>query len=121
MFFWKKIKVGENLNKPATETKDNSEKPSEDAAENKLSTTLSHQDSNDEKPSVAESEKKSSKTLKESVDSIIYKILTRRRKKRSNPKKKKEEEADIGEVKWRGPREQQSEVPMQRKRHSVRN
>ena len=101
MFFWK-VKVGENLTKPATESKDN----------------------NDEKPSKDTAEKKSSKTHEESVDSTIYKILTRQRKKRLNRKKKKkkeEKEADIGEVKWRGPREQQSEVPIQRKIHSVRN
>ena len=118
MFFWK-VKVGD---KSATETKDNDEKPSEDAAENK-STHQESKDNNDEKPSEAESEKKSSKTLKESVDRTVYKILTRQRQKRSNPMKKKEneKEADIGEVKWRGPREQQSEVPIQRKIHSVRN
>ena len=118
------MKVAENLAKPATETKDNYERPLEDAAKNKWSMT--HQeskDSNDKKPFTAESEKKSSKTLKEGVDSTIYKILTRHRKKQLNPKKGKEKEkkADIEEVKWRGPREQQSEVPMQRKIHSVRN
>merc|ERR1712037_28287 len=61
MFFWK-VKVGENLTKPATESKDN----------------------NDEKPSKDTAEKKLSKTHEESVDSTIYKILTRQRKKRLN-------------------------------------
>ena len=93
MLFWK-VKVAKNPTKPASKSKAKNEKSSEDATATK-----------------------STNVGQESVDRTIYKLLTRQTGKRSNPKKKKEGEGGEGEggVKWRGPREEASEVPAQRK------
>ena len=99
MLFWK-VKVTKNPTKPASKSKAKNEKPSEDATATK-----------------------STNVGQESVDRTIYKLLTRQTGKRSNPQKRKgetnvegegEEEGEGG-VKWRGPREEASEVPAQRK------
>ena len=69
------------------------------------------QDKNKKAEESVEKSANSAQTSSESIDHTIYKLLTRRTGKRSNPKKKKACEKET----WRGPREQQSELPVPRR------
>ena len=73
-------------------------------------------------PALAVADKKPHKIHRVNVDKTIYKILTRQSEKRLVPQEKKPRRMENAmTVTWRGPREQPSEVSLQRKIRIVSN
>ena len=91
MFFWKVNTVAVPPPRQQPESKENQEKPSKDEAETQ--------------PTVK-------KTCQSGLDRTVYKLLTKRRKGKMNLNLNQKEEGKEG---WRGPREQPSEIPVERK------
>ena len=79
---------------------------------------------NEEKPpkASAETQPTGKKTCQIGIDRTVYKLLTKQRKSKTNMNRiednEKEEEEKVG---WRGPREEASEIPAQRRIVSKKN
>ena len=101
MFFWKVRTVAEPPQRQQPKKKENEEKPPKASAETQPT---------------------GKKTCQIGIDRTVYKLLTKQRKSKTNMNRiednEKEEEEKVG---WRGPREEASEIPAQRRIISKKN
>ena len=102
MFFWRpKTSYSQPPEKKAIESKDEKDEEGKEKQE----------------CSEASAQNQSCKNHQESIDKTVYKLLTRTRKRgeRTNPKKVLEDSREKCELRFRGPREAPSEMPVQRR------